>query len=187
MSTFIIHTNELSESGKDYSFTVEPSWLDSVMADADLRGVPGEPGQVRVTAHKIGDDVAVSGRVQASLIATCVRCLEDMRIDANVKLAFSVSPRSSAKELPEELELTPEDLDREFYDGVEVILDDIVRENLILEVPMKPLCSESCAGIEIPAHVRPPADFGVSDSQLETLQKLRQALPDAAPAPRKQE
>ena len=65
-------------------------------------------------------------------------------------------------------------------------LDDVVRENLILEVPMKPLCSESCKGIEIPAHVRPPADFGVSDGQLETFQKLRQALPDAS-VPRKQE
>ena len=186
MSTFIIHTDELSESGKVYTFAVATSWLDEVMVDAGLRGVPGEVGEVRVTVHRIIDDVAVSGRVQASLIGTCVRCLEDMRVDADVKLSFSVSPRSAAKQLPEELELTPEDLDREFYDGLNVILDDVVRENLILEVPMKPLCSESCEGIEIPAHVRPPADFGASDSQLETFQKLRQALPDAS-VPRKQE
>lgn len=186
MSTFIIHTDELSESGKAYTFAVESSWMDAVMEDAGFRGVPGETGEVRVTVHKIGDDVAVSGRVHGSLIATCVRCLEDMRVDADAKLSFSVSPRSSAKELPEELELTPEDLDREFYDGLDVVLDDIVRESLILEVPMNPLCSESCQGIEIPAHVRPPADFGVSDSQLETLQKLRQALGDAS-ASEKQE
>jgi uncharacterized protein len=156
------------------------------MEDAGLRGVAGETGQVVVTAHRIGDDVAVSGRAQAALIGTCVRCLEDMRVDADVKLSVCVSPRAFAKALPEDLELTPEDLDREFYDGQDVVLDDIVRENLILEVPMKPLCSESCKGIEIPAHVRPPADFGVSDSQLESLQKLRQALPDAS-ASRKQE
>jgi len=184
MPTFIIKTDELSESGKDYSFPVPSSWLDEVMEDAGLRGVPGEVGQVKVTAHRIVDDVAISGRVQASMLGTCVRCLEDMRLDANVKLVLNVSPRSKGKPLPEDLELTPEDLDREFYDGMTLVLDDMVRENLILEVPMKPLCSESCQGIEIPAHVRPPADFGVSEGQLESLMKLRQALPDA-PAPRK--
>lgn len=184
MPTFSIDTDELSESGKEYSFPVEPSWLDTVMEDAGLRGVPGEVGLVKVTAHRIGEDIAVSGRVQAAMTGTCVRCLEDMRIDANVKLSVNVSPLSSAKELPEELELTPEDLDRDFYDGQTVVLDDVVRENLILEVPMKPLCSESCKGIEIPAHVRPPADFGVSEETLESLKKLRQALPDAS-APRK--
>lgn len=184
MPTFTIDTDELSESGKEYSFPVEPSWLDTVMEDAGLRGVAGEVGLVKVTAHRIGDDIAVSGRVQAAMTGTCVRCLEDMRIDANVKLTVNVSPRSSAKQLPEELELTPEDLDRDFYDGQTVVLDDVVRENLILEVPMKPLCSESCKGIEIPAHVRPPADFGVSEETLESLKKLRQALPDAS-APRK--
>lgn len=184
MPTFTINTDELSESGKDYSFPVEPSWLDAVMEDAALRGVAGEVGQVKVTAHRIGEDIAVTGRVQAAMTGTCVRCLEDMRIDANVKLSLNVSPLSSAKELPEELELTPEDLDREFYDGMTVVLDDVVRESLILEVPMKPLCSESCQGIEIPAHVRPPADFGVSEETLESLKKLRQALPDAS-APRK--
>jgi uncharacterized metal-binding protein YceD (DUF177 family) len=110
-----------------------------------------------------------------------------MRVDAKVKLNICVSPRTSAAALPEELELTPEDLDRDFYDGLDISLDDVVRESLILEVPMKPLCSETCTGIEIPAHVRPPADFGVTDARLEPLMKLRQALPDGASPETKQE
>ena len=58
MSTFTIHTDELSESGKEYSFPVEPSWLDTVMDDAGLRGVPGAVGQVKVVAHRIDEDIA---------------------------------------------------------------------------------------------------------------------------------
>ena len=33
------------------------------------------------------------------------------------------------------------------YDGENVVLDDLVRDDLLLEIPMIPLCSEDCPGI----------------------------------------
>src|SRR5262249_5612538 len=33
------------------------------------------------------------------------------------------------------------------YDGESVVLDDLVRDELLLSVPMIPLCSENCPGI----------------------------------------
>ena len=60
-------------------------------------------------------------------------------------------------------------------------MDNIVREFLILEVPMQPLCSEDCAGIDIPAHVKAPEDFGAVDPRLAPLMKLKGALPEGTP------
>jgi uncharacterized protein len=54
---------------------------------------------------------------------------------------------------PEEIELTPEDADTLTYDGETVVLDSVVRDELILATPIFPLCSEDCAGIS-----RPPED-----------------------------
>src|SRR4030065_464925 len=59
----------------------------------------------------------------------------------------------------DELELTPEDLDREFFTGDRIVLDDLVREQLILEAPMQPLCRQDCPGIPVPAHLRPPPEL----------------------------
>ena len=33
------------------------------------------------------------------------------------------------------------------YDGETVVLDDLVRDELLLGIPMIPLCSEGCPGI----------------------------------------
>jgi uncharacterized protein len=50
----------------------------------------------------------------------------------------------------EEVELTAEDLDVVTYSGETIALDDIVRDELVLEVPIVPLCSEDCPGISPP-------------------------------------
>jgi uncharacterized protein len=47
----------------------------------------------------------------------------------------------------EELEFAPEDADTLPYSGEHLVLDDFVREELILETPMIPLCSEDCPGM----------------------------------------
>jgi uncharacterized metal-binding protein YceD (DUF177 family) len=48
--------------------------------------------------------------------------------------------------------------DQETFSGETIALDSLVREHLLLEVPMQPLCREDCPGIPIPEHVRGPAD-----------------------------
>jgi uncharacterized metal-binding protein YceD (DUF177 family) len=62
-----------------------------------------------------------------------------------------------------------------------------VREHLVLEMPMQPLCSEECQGIALPKHVRPPEDAfakpGDVDPRLAPLQRLRDNVPpEAGPA-----
>jgi uncharacterized protein len=47
----------------------------------------------------------------------------------------------------EEKELTAADLDFEYYEGEVIDLDEVIFEQVVLQVPMKPLCSESCRGL----------------------------------------
>ncbi len=53
-------------------------------------------------------------------------------------------PRSKANQ---EYEFSSEEADHDEYDGERVVLDDFVREAILLELPSFPLCSESCAGM----------------------------------------
>ncbi|MDW8247290.1 MAG: YceD family protein, partial [Sandaracinaceae bacterium] len=47
------------------------------------------------------------------------------------------------------IDLRPEDLDIEFFEGESIPLDGIIREHIVLEIPMKLLCRPDCRGIEI--------------------------------------
>jgi uncharacterized metal-binding protein YceD (DUF177 family) len=94
-------------------------------------------------------------------------------------------PRSPARERSAAEEDLAEDdgLQRETFTGNDIAVGDLLREHLVLEVPMQPLCSEACQGIPVPQHLRPPEDtFGPStdgavDPRLAPLQRLRDNVP----------
>jgi uncharacterized protein len=50
-------------------------------------------------------------------------------------------------EKEEETELTGEDLNFAFYKGEEVDISAIVKEMLVLEIPLRYLCQDSCKGL----------------------------------------
>jgi len=59
-------------------------------------------------------------------------------------------PRGKRRAEPEEVEISAEDADTLPYDGEIVLLDDVIRDELILETPIFPLCSEDCPGMSAP-------------------------------------
>jgi uncharacterized protein len=50
----------------------------------------------------------------------------------------------------DDIELSGDDPDVLAYDGDTVVLDELIRDELVLEMPMIPLCSEDCPGISPP-------------------------------------
>ncbi len=178
MPELVLHIHEIDEDGKDYSFALAPAWLDSVLADANLRCDPAcGAGSLAVHAQKNGPEFLVHGQLKAGLLAQCGRCLADAKVSVSVPFA-SLFCRASNKAMPVSLELSEDDLQREEFSGHELVLDQLVREQLVLECPMQPLCSPLCQGIEVPKNVRPPADiFGTSDApvdpRLAPLMRLR--------------
>jgi uncharacterized protein len=50
----------------------------------------------------------------------------------------------------EEVEISAQDADTFPYDGELIVLDEVIRDELILETPIFPLCSEDCPGMSAP-------------------------------------
>lgn len=162
MPQFVLKLQDIDSVGRQYSWPVRTEWLASELKGTDLSvdAARGE-GRLDVTAQRSGADVLVTGRVSAGIVAECVRCLEDAKIAVDAELASLFTARGVGHRPPsDEEDLSPEELMREFFSGEEIVLDEVIREQIILDVPMQPLCREDCPGIEVPAHVRPPADFG---------------------------
>jgi uncharacterized protein len=183
MFELVLQVQDIDERGKDYDFELTPSWLDAALSETALKRNPNaEGGRLHVHAQRNGADILVTGKVDASLLVECGRCLQETPLPVHAEIAALLSPGDD--DLPEDLELAAEDLDRGTFVGHELALDDLVREHLLLECPMQPLCSPDCAGIEIPAKVRPrPEDFGAgaTDPRLLPLQQLKAKLSGGKP------
>ena len=178
MSTFVLQIQDLDESGTDWNFAIGAGWLSSALADTEL-GVGTEDGRFTVHAQRSGADVLVQGHVDAQVAATCARCLADVPIGVDLSLTALYSPEHMRPQDSDEIDVRLDEVNQDYYSGSEVVLDPMVRELLLLEAPMKPLCSETCEGIAVPEHLRPPEEvFGGSapDVRFAPLLKLKEAL-----------
>lgn len=158
MTSFVLNLQDIADTGKQFAFDLDASWMESALEGSELRvDREGGRGKLKFFAQKTGTDVLVQGNVHARFLATCSRCLADTPVEVDTELSTIFTPRAEGSALAEELELTPEDLDRSTFSGDAIVLDPLVRELVLLENPIQPLCSEDCPGIEMPAHLKMPA------------------------------
>lgn len=168
MAEFEIKVTELETGGKQHEFVLSSAWLDRALAEVAVEGATAlradpskSDGVVSVLAEKSGDDVLVRGKLRANLIAECSRCLGDAPVAVNSQITALFTPRAESirVQVGEDEDLTTDEPDTELYTGDTVVLDTLVREHVLLEVPMQTLCSDTCEGLEVPPEVRGPADL----------------------------
>jgi uncharacterized protein len=149
---FVIPAHDLDAGGKDFHFPVRVAWLLGVLEGLEIEPV-GDDGKLDVRASKSGNDVIVHGHLKLALKVPCARCLKDVAlpIDKDVSaLAVHRSVVKGSKGDDDEYEFSAEEADVVPFDGDTVYLDDLVRDEIALEAPMIPLCSEDCPGIDAP-------------------------------------
>jgi uncharacterized protein len=107
-------------------------------ADARITGL--------VSLEKHGGDILVRGSLAGHLELACSRCLESFADPAATEFDLLLVPRPEAMSA-EEVELSRTDLDLDYYAGELVDLEGILKEQIILMMPLKPLCTEACKGL----------------------------------------
>ena len=116
---------------RTFSFVVTPESLDSGGGGQHFRT------EVRVngTVMNTGDSLRVAGTVRTSKQFICDRCLAE-------------GEREIALDFSEDYAKTPGDTDEAvLYDGDAIILDDLVRDTLLVAEPLRELCKSDCKGL----------------------------------------
>ena len=91
--------------------------------------------------HRGSRHVLVNGSGTLHLIMPCDRCAKD--VDVVIELAFEheIDANQTAEERIADLDEQP------YIDGYLLDIDGLVRNELILNLPMKVLCREDCKGV----------------------------------------
>jgi uncharacterized protein len=186
-----VSRKDLDAGPKHVRAPLPATWLKKKLADLAEGERDGEPelgaskdGAVDLTLTPSGgDNFLLRGHVRATVDATCGRCLSPAHIPVDTETTLLLVPKTTAgarptkgntsKESEGEFEFDPDEADVATYDGETIVLDDLVREVILLELPISPLCREDCAGISSdPAVAKKLADARV-DPRFAKLAGLR--------------
>jgi uncharacterized protein len=104
------------------------------------------PVTVSLSVAKEFDHIRVQGNVGTAVRLSCSRCLSEY--SSELASNFTIFYTKAATAQPEdEVELGEQDLISASYSGDEIDFSDEVAEQILLEIPYKPLCSEECKGL----------------------------------------
>lgn len=97
--------------------------------------------------HKqILDDIRIVGKLATEVELACARCLELVRqpVERDFELLFR--PQGADKGRAEASVSTGES-EISYYEGDGLLLEDVLREQVLLAVPYRVLCRENCKGL----------------------------------------
>jgi uncharacterized protein len=186
---FAVPVAQLDAAGKDLHFPVRAAWLRGALEDfGEDAQAAGPDGTLDVRLSKSGADVVVQGRVHAELVVPCARCLKPARLPIEKDLVALMVPAgvassrnmppssgssgSGAQDASADVTFATNEPDIVPFDGETVVLDDLVRDELVLEIPMIPLCSEDCPGMSALPTNADEGDPGV-DPRLAPLLRIK--------------
>lgn len=149
MGQFVLKVRDLDEGITDHRFVLTEEWLAHQLADVE--GIDGakQEGLIEVAVTRRGREVLIRGSIRASLRVDCVRCLEAFphEVDAPLEvLMLPGQPRPRKARETDGDDKNHDELGIERYRGDEIELDEILRDTILLEVPMNPNCGEQCLG-----------------------------------------
>jgi uncharacterized protein len=176
---FSIPIQDLDAGGKSLDFAVPAAWMRHALEGTQV-AEGGADGKLALRLSKSGTDVVIRGSLKADLVVPCARCLEPAKIAVREDISALAVPRAALREVAgddEDADLSPETADMIPYDGETLVLDDLVRDELLLAVPMIPLCSEGCEGISprSPAAEQPQAATASIDPRLRPLLRFKKS------------
>lgn len=102
-------------------------------------------GVAELLSSTLGE-IRIRGTVQGTFDASCDRCLEPIRLELDAPFDLFYRPAPD-KDLPPDLKIDDGEAEIGFYEGLGIELEEILREFILLSVPMRQICQENCQGI----------------------------------------
>jgi len=144
MSRYFVDLKDLAHERVSFAASFEPGVVD--FGSENVRQIGSLDWLA--SAERAGDEIRIAGSLNAAVELPCSRCLEPARIA--ISKPFDLFFRQRDKEMfdeDEEIELAEGDTRTAFFTGTQLAITDILREQILLALPMKALCTVDCKGL----------------------------------------
>lgn len=123
---------------------------------------PQHPIVADLLLHPVSGGVAVTGRVDFVTEDSCFRCLTTTRTDRSASVGALFDPADDDESYP--------------LDGHEIDVEQMLRDDMLLSLPISPSCDQDCQGVvssaEIDLNTDSSGDEGGSRSPFAVLKDL---------------
>jgi DUF177 domain-containing protein len=91
-------------------------------------------------------DIRLLGNLSTKVELKCARCIEPVVQDLSSEFDLLYRPASTIKR-EEEVAISEADTEIGYYQGEGITLEDVLKEQILLAVPLRALCKEDCQGL----------------------------------------
>jgi uncharacterized protein len=130
----------------------------------------GEPLHLSLLLESVHEGILASGTVDTTAQAECVRCLDPMTvsIQASIQELFAYLPDDSY-----DYQVVQDEID----------LDQVVRDQVVVELPFQPVCSTDCPGLDPETGEKRDAESAKADTTRidPRWSKLQDVFPEDSP------
>lgn len=118
--------------GSSQNYIVEENGKDFIFDGENIKFL--SPFKVECVITNTGEIFTVAGKFKSTLGLHCGRCLDEFVFPVEVAFDAAFAQQSEDDEIRQ-------------LNGDEIILDDILYEALMLDLPLKLLCNDECKGL----------------------------------------
>ena len=146
----LIEIRELETHAVDFSEQFEPEVID-LGAEVRQSGILKTSGRAQLVRehhgkHLLIKDIRIAGNFATKVEVICARCLE--AVVQEVAKGFDLLYRPQGSDAgKEELSVTAAEAEVGYYRGEGLLLEDVLREQVLLALPLKAICREDCQGL----------------------------------------
>ena len=142
-----IPVSDIPESSKEIKFSESTEALNEIYANStvcDFR-FPSFL-DIDLVYYRSGQELFFHGQLSGTFQGCCSRCLKSYSFDLTKEFDFALVPSPGKSERRAEA-LTRDDLGLSYYSTEEIDLTPLITEQVMLALPTRPLCAETCRGL----------------------------------------
>jgi uncharacterized protein len=142
----LLSIKEMEVRNLPFAETLQPGEIDFSGSHARQIGPLVAQGTAELLEDS-GEQVRVKGQVKARLETDCDRCLGQAGFEIDTPFDLFYKPVEAMVGADDEVAIDAEEAEIGFYQLPGLVLEDILREQVLLQLPMQRVCSETCKGI----------------------------------------
>jgi uncharacterized protein len=178
------NVSELEREPVEFDLQLKPGAVD-FGDEAEQVGNLATSGRAEVIhehrgPREIVPDIRLKGRFEGNFRVPCARCIEPVEIPMAAEFDLIFRPVGADADGPER-SITTSETEIGYYQGDSLALEDVLREQVLLSLPVRTLCKPDCKGLcprcGANRNLQPcSCDEGPSDPRWEALTDLRSRI-----------